>query len=439
VREFYQIISRRSNEKSFPSEFRLLPGNQIARIIPLETQIMTHSKAATAATGAAATLRWLCSGGEIFPVMLDAIDAARKSIELETYIFSDGKLGRQFLDALAAAARRGVRVQVLVDAIGSWLLHDEFFSPLQDAGGEVRRFNPIHPLRFGVRDHRKLLICDRHVSFIGGFNLSDEYDGDGVTCGWCDLGVEIRDRDLAARLGGSFVELFALADFEEKSWLRFRAFRRRRKARRRSSSPVLLAQPGRGASPIQLALYRDLRKARNVWIASPYFLPTPRLRRELLAVARRGGRVQILLAGKCDVPVSQMAARSLYHRFLKRRAEIYEYQPQIFHTKLICIDNVVYVGSSNLDVRSLNLNYELMLRLESRTEAAKAQAIFQRMLEQSKRIELQSWRESQTVWQRWKNHWAHFLLARIDPFVALQQFRSLRRGWRRRRVPVPSG
>src|ERR1700679_485288 len=131
-------------------------------------------------------LRWLSMGREIFPAMLAAIETAQTSICLETYIYSDGKLGRQFLEVLLAAARRGVRVRVLVDAAGSWFLPGNFFNPLVAAGAEVRRFNPLHLWRFGVRDHRKLLICDESVIFIGGFNVADEYGGGGVTRGWCD-------------------------------------------------------------------------------------------------------------------------------------------------------------------------------------------------------------------------------------------------------------
>src|SRR5271156_3576815 len=145
-------------------------------------------------------LQWLCMGREIFPAMLSAIGAAQKSIQLETYTFSSGQLGRRFLEALLAAARRGVRVRVLVDAAGSWFLPDNFFNPLIAAGAEMRRFNPLHLWRFGVRNHRKLLICDENIIFTGGFNVADEYDGDGVTHGWCDLGIRIENPALAKKL-----------------------------------------------------------------------------------------------------------------------------------------------------------------------------------------------------------------------------------------------
>ena len=370
--------------------------------------------------------QWLCTGGEIFPALLAAMGAARKSIQLETYTFSDGQLGRRFLAALLAAARRGVRVRVLVDAVGSWFLPDDFFHPLVAAGAEVRRFNPLHLWRFGVRDHRKLLVCDASVIFIGGFNVADEYDGDGVTRGWFDLGVRLENPALAKELADSFGELFALADFHRKPFMRLRLFKRKRKSPKKTAAEFLSIRPGRGASPFQTALHHDLANAHDVRIVSAYFLPTRRVRRDLMRVMRRGGRVQLLLAGKSDVPVSQMAARSLYHRLLKAGVEIYEYQPQILHAKLVLADGIVYVGSSNLDIRSLNLNYELMLRFEDKPVAAEAQEIFERALKHSRSIELHPWRKSQTFWQRWKNHWAHFLLARIDPFVALRQFRTMK-------------
>jgi cardiolipin synthase len=370
--------------------------------------------------------QWLCAGQEIFPAMLEAMAAAQKSIRLETYIYSDGKLGRQFLGALLAAAQRGVRVQILVDALGSWLLSDDFFEPLVAAGVEVRRFNHLHLWRFGVRNHRKLLICDDATMFIGGFNVADEYDGDGVTRGWCDVGVRIENPTLAGELAASFDELFALSDFRRNPLMRLRAFKRRRKPLKKPAGELLLSHPGRGASPFQTALYQDLAKAREVRIVSAYFLPTRRVRRDLMRVARRGGRVQLILAGQSDILVSQLAARSLYRRLLKAGVEIYEYQPQVLHAKLILSDGVVYAGSSNLDIRSLNLNYELMLRLEDKTVAVAAREIFERLLKHSPRIELHRWRKSQTFWQRWQNHWAHFLLTRIDPLVALRQFRTMK-------------
>jgi len=357
--------------------------------------------------------------------MLAAIRAAHQSVRLETYIYADGQIGRQFREALTAAAARGVKVSVLVDAFGSWPLPATFFTPFLAAGGNVRYFNPLRLWRFGVRDHRKLLVCDDTVVFLGGFNIADEYDGDGVTRGWCDVGLRIENPALAVELTKSFDELSALADFHRKPLMRLRAFKRRRKTEPRLGGELLLSHPGRGASPFQVSLHHDLARARDTRIITAYFLPTRRVRRYLIRAARNGGRVQLILAGKSDVLISQLAARSLYHRLLKAGVEIYEYQPQILHAKLIVSDGVTYAGSTNLDIRSLNLNYELMLRFEDETVAAGAHEIFEEMLQHSRRIE-PGWFKSQSWWQRWQYRWAHFMVARVDPLVALRQFGAVK-------------
>ena len=359
--------------------------------------------------------------------MLVAIQSARVSIRLESYIYTDGRLGREFRAALLEAAQRGVRVRVLVDAFGSWTLPNDFFLPLQLAGGEVHYFNPLRPWSFGVRDHRKLLVCDDGSAFVGGFNLTDEFDGDGVTHGWCDLGACITDAPLVGELAASFDELFALADFHRKPLLRLRAFKRKRKVRPAPAAEFLPSHPGRGASPFQMSLHRDLNRAGDVRIITAYFLPTRRVRRLLMRAARHGSRVQLILAGRSDVLVSQLAGRSLYRRLLKAGVEIYEYQPQILHAKLLLVDGAVYLGSSNLDIRSLNLNYELMLRFHDPVIAAGAREIFARTLKLSRRVEPVGWFKIQSWWQRWQQRWARFLLSRIDPFVALRQLGSVKK------------
>ena len=138
--------------------------------------------------------RWLATGKETFPAMLQAIDHAQRSISLEMYIFSPGNPGVVFQEALAHARRRGVAVRVLVDGLGSNHLPADFWKPLLAAGGEVRVFNPVALNRLGIRNHRKLIVCDERLAFVGGYNVAPEYDGDGVTNGWCDLGMRLEGR-----------------------------------------------------------------------------------------------------------------------------------------------------------------------------------------------------------------------------------------------------
>lgn len=150
------------------------------------------------------------------------------------------------------------------------------------------------------------------------------------------------------------------------------------------------------------------------------------MRRKLARVARRGGQVQLVLPAKTDVHLSQLAGQSLYRRLLKAGVEIYEYQPQILHAKLFIIGGAVYAGSANLDPRSLRINYDLMVRFPSAGLVADARGIFAEILAQSRQVDLNKWRASRTWWQRLKQRWAYFLLARVDPYVAGWQYRKLR-------------
>ena len=355
--------------------------------------------------------------------MLAAINAARTSVRLETYIFSSATLGLRFRDALTAARQRGASVRVLIDGIGSYGLPSDFWVPLIKAGGEVRVFNPVGLNRFWIRDHRKLLVCDEQTAFIGGFNIAPEFEGDGITTGWCDIGLKV-EGSLAVQLAVSFDEMFSRADFRHKRFTRLRKLNSK-KSLGRPEERLLVSGPGRGSNPIKRALRDDLRVAREVKLIVAYFLPTWRLRRDLIGVSQRGGRVQLILAGQSDVLLSQLAARSLYRRFLRGGVEIFEYQPQILHAKLIIVDDVVYVGSANLDQRSLKINYELMVRFQNPEMAERARAVFQDNLEHSRAIDLPSWRKSRTLWEKLKQRLAYLVLVRVDPYMARREWRTL--------------
>ena len=357
----------------------------------------------------------------MFPAMLEAIGTARHSVRLETYIFSADDLGRKFREALVQARRRGLRVQVLVDSFGSLGLPRQFWQPLIDAGGEARWFNPFLMKRFGYRDHRKILVCDEACAFIGGFNISREYEGDGVTSGWCDLGLRLRS-PLAAELAAAFDDMFARASVHLTPFARLRKSPARYEVTK-GAEELLLSGPGRGQNPFRRNLRRDLAQAQTVKIMAAYFLPTWRIRHDLTRAARRGARVQLLLPAKSDVLLSQLASRSLYRRLLRAGVEIYEYQPQVLHSKLILVDNLVYAGSSNLDPRSLYINYEVMVRIDDPALAAQGADLFQRKLQHARRIELAEWRRTRTWWRRFKHRWAYFLIARVDPVIARWRYK----------------
>ena len=366
--------------------------------------------------GEAPTFRWLRTGHDALDAMLNSIRAARSSIRLEFYIFSADPPGQEFLDALVEARRRQVRVQVLIDAVGSYGLPKSFWKPLVDAGGEFHWFNPIRFSRLGYRNHRKILVVDEQTACIGGFNIAPEYHGDGVTRGWRDLGLQLTGPP-AAELARAADDMFAQATTRPKLALKF--LRNRTEIKKPHGRwQLLLSGPGPGHRLLKRVLTRDVTQARSVQIICGYFLPSWGIRRALRRSARSGRTVQLILPGQSDVGFSRTASHRLYQSLLQAGVEIYEYQPQILHAKLIILDDLVYVGSANLDARSLNINYELLARLDEPVLAAEAREIFAGDLKHCRRIDPSTWKQSRNLWQKLMERWAFFLFARVDPYLA---------------------
>lgn len=365
----------------------------------------------TATTDDGHSIQWFDTGRDYLQAQLDALERATHHIRLEQYIFAASTIGDRFRDALSAAAHRGVKVQVLIDALGSRGLPVHYFEALMEAGGSVAWFNPLRWRLFSFRDHRKLLIVDDTLAFVGGCNIADEYAGDGVIQGWRDGGVSVQG-PIVKRLIDIFVGQLERAP--QQIWkTRKQAFSGWMKPGEDVS--LLLQRPGLKQRGFQQALRSDLRHAKQVSITAAYFLPTSRLRRALMKAARHTN-LRLLLPAHSDVPVLQVATRCLYHRFQSRGAEIYEYQPQNLHAKVIVIDDIVYVGSANLDPRSLAINFELVLRIRSRALAQAALQSFERDLQNSTLVPLITRRAH--WWRRLKQRLAHLVFGRLDFAVA---------------------
>lgn len=366
---------------------------------------------------------WLRNGREAVDAMIEAISSATRSVRLETFIFHSGDVGDLFLETLVAAQRRGVQVRVMCDAFGSLRLLKSYWDPLVEAGGEFRWFNPIQLNRIIYRDHRKILVVDESVAFIGGFNIGTEYCGDGITCGWRDLGLKITG-EMAVELANTFDDLFSRADCRHR---RFQTMRRT-VADAVVHGPqwtLLLTGPGRGHRALKQALVHDFERAQRIEIMSAYFLPNLRILRTLKRAAMRGAKVRLILAGKSDVRLMRIATRGLYPSLLRSGVEIYEYEPQIMHAKVVIVDDVVYAGSANLDARSLSINYEVLARVPNKMLAAQAREIFNGDLKHCARIERRHWRSPRGAWQKFMERAAYFILARIDPYIARRQRRNL--------------
>lgn len=372
---------------------------------------------------------WLGSGAAFHSAQLAAIASASHSIRMEVYTFTESRVGHEFRKALTAAAHRGVEVALLTDRFGSGRLPRAFFQPLEMAGGKHRSFSPLRPGRWTLRNHRKVLLVDNRMAFVGGCNVSDEYTGDGITHGWRDGGICVIG-PIAATLAEEFGHQWARA--EQSTWKLVRGGYCRTVGSRAEVS-ALFIKPGLGENPLRSWLREDLKSARDVAITSAYFLPTRRLSQQLIQADRRGARVRLLLAGRSDVPLLQTATRSMHHRLLRGGIKVFEYMPQILHAKTLVLDDVVYVGSSNLDPRSLRINFEIMLRIKNAALADLVREQFEIDLRNSRAVKIQRDRGLAALGRRILERVARFIFTRLDPWIARDQLHqhvtARRRKW----------
>lgn len=319
-------------------------------------------------------LRLLDGGAEAFPAMLAAIDGAREAVLLEVYAFALDRVGHRFVEALAAAARRGVRVRVVIDGWGSTPHAHGVAQRLEGAGCEVEIFNRMLFALLGRwrRNHRKVLAVDGEVAFVGGINVGDAYGVPGEPAGeaWADLMLEVR---------GPTAE-----------WLL------RRGRRERGHSPagplrVWLSGLG-GGRRLRRRYLKAIGGARvRVLMAHAYFMPDRRLVRSITAAARRGVRVRLVLPSRSDVALMRPAARRLYRRLLDAGVEVREWQGAMLHAKVAVVDGLrLLLGSFNLDPISL-ANLEVLAEAEDREVSAAGERWIEARLAEAVPVPRDAW------------------------------------------------
>jgi cardiolipin synthase len=363
-------------------------------------------------------LRLVGDGGAAFAAMFAAIDGARSTVFLEMYLFAADDTGRACRDRLAAAAQRGVRVMVLVDAWGSWTTPEAFWAPLRAAGAEVRLFHPIRRGLFPFRNHRKLLLVDDETAWLGGLNVADEYrNGRRGAPPWRDFALGVTG-PAAARLHRPFLRMWVRAD---RPLLLKAIFRRR--TPREGEQPegnvrFFTSGPGETAR-LALQAHREVIRAAlsSVDLSMGYFFPPGRILRELRRAVGRGVRVRLLVTRRTDVPAMRWAARGLYGRLLRAGIEVYEYLPAILHAKLAVADDTLLVGSANLDLRSDRLNHELTAVVRDAALAAAARGEFEADLAQSERVGLAAWGNRSPL-DKARELLSYWLIARADIFLS---------------------
>ena len=346
--------------------------------------------------------------------MFKAMDQAAASIALEMYIVEDDETGREFREHLTAAAQRGIRVQVLLDAFGSFDLPDYFWDELRSADGLVRSFHPLLKGLLPFRNHRKLLLVDDRIAYIGGINIAEEYyHGAHGELPWRDNVIEISG-PTAVWVRRSFARMWAKAE------LPYRRLFHRQVRNHLVRPPIqngvrfLESGPENMLRPVRRAYRQLVRNAKqSIDLAMSYFYPHGRMLSALKRAAGRGVRVRLLFPEKTDVAVARWAAQGLYGRLLRAGIEVWEYKPSMLHAKLAIVDDTVVAGSANLDMRSGRINHELVAIVADTAIAAKARADFEDDLKQSRRILLEEWKTRPFI-QKIKERISYFLLARAD-------------------------
>jgi cardiolipin synthase A/B len=378
----------------------------------------------------------LVDGQSTYAAMLSAIENAKDHINMETYIFEDDEIGQQFSTILIAKQQSGVQVNLIYDSAGSHGTPKTFFDKLKVTGVHVLEFNPINPLNkrkdweWNERDHRKLLIVDGKVAFVGGINISSVYSSGSFSGSFSgsskqaskqskDGEISVPWRDTHLQLSGPVVAEF------QKMFTQTWAQQKGEALPAKEYFPELTNQgneivraigsnPDEAYSQIYATLLSAINSAETqVYLTNAYFVPDPQLLAALKDAVKRGADVRLLLPEKTDSSLVFYASRSYYDELLSANVKIYEHKVALLHAKTALIDGVwSTVGSTNLDWRSFVNNQEINAVILGQGFGAQMQNLFEKDLASSEQIILEEWRK-RSIGARIKEQsarlWARFL------------------------------
>ena len=344
----------------------------------------------------------LQDGAQVFPAMLAAIATARHSINLETYIFQSGEVAERFVAALTERARAGVEVRMLVDWLGSRGLPREVVDRLRSGGVHFAYFHPLHWYtldRVNHRTHRKLLVIDGDVAFIGGSDIADAWLGDGTQARrWRDVQFRVQG-PAAARMQAVFADNWRISTGEV---LLGPDYFPAVPPAGNLPVQVVAGAPGRDTSTMQRLYLLAIDGARHsIDLEAAYFVPDDLTRAALLDAMRRGVRLRLVLPGPySDSRIVRAASRAGWGELLRAGARIYRYQPALFHNKLMVVDRYLTIaGSANFDDRSFKLNDEANIEVYDHAFAAHMTQVIDADIRRSRELSLQDWR-GRPWWQR---------------------------------------
>ena len=338
--------------------------------------------------------RVLVNGDQIFPAMLEAIRGANETIDFETYIYWSGEIGKAFADALAERARAGVKVHVLLDWVGSSKMPETLIDELKSAGVEVQKYHPPHWSHLGRlnnRTHRKLLVVDGRVGFTGGVGIAEQWTGNAQDPDhWRDTHFEV-EGPAVAQMQAVFMDNWIKT---AGAVLHGREYFPPIAPVAGGAAQVFSSSPSGGSASMELMYLMSITAAkRTIRLSSSYFVPNDLAVRTMVAAMKRGVKLQIITPGDhIDTETVRAASKARWGELLAAGAEIYEYQPTMYHVKVMIVDEfLVSTGSTNFDDRSFRLNDEANLNIYDAAFAAQQVQIFAADLAKSRRVTLAQW------------------------------------------------
>ena len=338
----------------------------------------------------------LQNGDRIFPSMLAAIRSAKASINFETYIYWSGDIGKQFADAFSERAKAGVKVHVLLDWVGSSKVDDDFLRTMAESGVKIEKFHPPHWSNLGRmnnRTHRKLLVVDGRVAYTGGVGIAPQWTGDAQDpAHWRDSHYQV-EGPVVAQMQSVFLENWIKATGEVLLGPAYFPPQPSQPVGT-SAAQMFSSSPSGGAESMQLMYLLSITAAsRTIDLSAAYFVPDEIASRALVAAMKRGVKLRIVVPGELiDSETVRKASRARWGALLEAGAVIAEYQPTMYHCKVLIVDGVlVSVGSTNFDNRSFRLNDEATLNVLDRGFAQLQTAVFEADLAMARRITHAEW------------------------------------------------
>ena len=349
------------------------------------------------------SVEYFVTGRDKFQALFRDIDKAADHIHIEYYVWDDDVIGNQLKNLLIKKSAEGVKIRVIVDAVGSWRVKNSFYEQLRSAGIEVEEFMkvtfPMFTSHVNYRNHRKIVVIDGQVGYIGGMNIADRYINGPSWGNWRDTHIRIEGKGVQGLQSIFLIDWYMVS----KSLITARKYFPPLESYGDNSMQIVSSGPYSPAREIMQGFMQAIFGAESyIYIQTPYFIPPESLSEALIAASVRGVDVRLMVPRRSDTLLVQLASRSYFKKLLRAGINIYFYEPGFLHSKLMVIDDsLTMMGSANFDIRSFEQNLEVMAFIYNEVTAIRGKEIFVEDQNNSTAIVLREWIK-RPVWMRFK-------------------------------------